>query len=203
MTDSVDSESPAEIQRNDKGQFAPGSCNPGPHPNAGRPSAYQPEFCGKAANLYISGATDFEVAQELGVHPSTLYRWKAEHPEFREAMKLGKEAADDRVEASLYHRAVGYSYPAVKIMQNDGAPIIVPYTEHVPPDVGAVNMWLTNRRGDLWRAKQSLEHTGKDGAPIEFASKAVGALSAADDANDASSIYSQLVSGSTTGEKPT
>jgi|SRR5665213_580579 len=132
----------------------------------GRPSPYHPDFCQKAANLCIAGATDFEVAEALGVCVRTIYRWKAEHPDFCQALKVGKELADERVESSLYHRSVGYSYPAVKIMQNDGAPVIVPYIEHAPPDIGAITLWLTNRRGDKWRAKQALEHTGRDGVPL-------------------------------------
>jgi hypothetical protein len=132
----------------------------------GRPTDYEPDFCQIAANLCINGATDFEVAQVLRCNVRTLYRWKAEYPDFCHALKVGKELCDERVEASLYHRAVGYSYSAVKIMQNNGVPVIVPYTEHVPPDVGAVTLWLTNRRSEAWRTKQSHELTGKDGEPL-------------------------------------
>jgi hypothetical protein len=132
----------------------------------GRPTDYRPDFCELAANLCVHGATDFEVAEALGVFVSTVYRWKARYPDFCEALKVGKELADDRVEFSLYHRAVGYSHHAVKIMQNMGVPLLVPYTEHVPPDAGAATMWLTNRRGDTWRTKQLHELTGKDGAAL-------------------------------------
>lgn len=137
-------------------------------PAIGRPSKYDPALCEQAANLCAQGATDFEVAEFLGVHVATVYRWRNEYPLFCEALKVGKEAADDRVESSLYHRAVGYSFPAVKIMQDKGSAVIVPYTEHVPPDVGALTLWLTNRRGKTWRSKQALEHTGADGAPLNF-----------------------------------
>lgn len=123
----------------------------------GRPTDYDPIFCEDVANWCIAGATDFEVAQKLNIHTSTLYRWKAKYPEFREAMRLGKELADDRAEAALYHRAIGYSHRAVKIMQNNGVPVLVPYIEHVPPSEGALTMWLTNRRGDKWRSKQAIE----------------------------------------------
>ena len=132
----------------------------------GRPSDYSPEFCEIAANLCVNGATDFEVAQYFSVHTATLYRWKAKYPEFRDALKVGKELSDERVEASLYHRAVGYSFPAVKIMMVNGAPELVPYTEHVPPDVGAATLWLTNRKGAEWRSRQAFEHSGPNGAPI-------------------------------------
>lgn len=117
----------------------------------GRPSDYDPAFCEKAMGCYAQGATDLEVADVLGVHAATLYRWQHEHPEFREAAKIGKEAGDERVERSLYHRAVGYSFDSVKILQHNGRPVLVPFREHVPPDVGAAFNWLKNRRPDVWR----------------------------------------------------
>ena len=45
----------------------------------------------------------------------------------------------ERVERSLYERANGHSYDAVKIFMP------VHYTEHLPPDVGAAFIWLKNR----------------------------------------------------------
>jgi hypothetical protein len=43
----------------------------------------------------------------LGCLSPHIMAWKTKHPEFREACKLGKQAADDLVEARLHHRAVG------------------------------------------------------------------------------------------------
>jgi hypothetical protein len=40
-------------------------------------------------------------------------RWL--HPTFSEALKLRKKESDERVERSLYQKAIGYSYDAVKI----------------------------------------------------------------------------------------
>jgi hypothetical protein len=123
----------------------------------GRPTDYRVDFCLTAHEMCTQGATEFELAEEFGVTPRTIYRWQAAHPEFRQALKLGREAADERVERSLYHRAVGYSYPAIKIMQDKGCPVIVPYTEHEPPDVGAATLWLTNRRSKDWKQTKTLE----------------------------------------------
>ena len=138
--------------------------------SVGRPSEYRPEFCQKAASLCVNGATDFEVAEELGVNVRTLYRWKAEFPDFRQALKVGKELADERVKFSLYHRAVGYSHQAVKIFMPAGAegPVYADYIEHVAPDPSAAKLWLTNRMPDEWREKVVQEVTGKDGGPIEI-----------------------------------
>lgn len=128
---------------------------------AGRPSEYDVEFCQTAHAMSQQGATDREVAEALEVSERTIYRWQHDHPEFRQALQLGKDSADDRVEKSLYRRAVGYSFDAIKIMTYEGSVIVEPYVEHVPPDVGAAQFWLKNRRADKWRDKAELQHSGQ------------------------------------------
>jgi hypothetical protein len=60
--------------------------------------------------------------------------------------------SDNRVERSLYNRAVGYSFQAEKIFCNkDGIVTHVPYIEHVPPDVTVQIFWLKNRDPAHWR----------------------------------------------------
>lgn len=127
----------------------------------GRPTDYRTEFCEEALRACEGGATDLEVARILGINVATLYRWKAKHPEFCEALKTGKEVADERVERSLYHKAVGYSHKAVKIFMPAGAtaPVYAKYTEHVPPDTTAAIFWLKNRRAEKWRDKTEVHHS--------------------------------------------
>ena len=137
-----------------------------PHPG-GRPSKYQPEFAAQARKLCEIGATDEEMAEFFGVSVRTLYRWKLESEEFRQALKVGKDAADDRVEASLYHKAVGYTFAAVKILVHEGAPVYAPYREHVAPDTTAALFWLKNRRPDKWRDRREQVLTGPDGGAIQ------------------------------------
>ena len=108
------------------------------------------------------GATDNDVAEALGVHTATLYRWRNEHPTFRESLKVGKDAPDDRVEMALYRKAVGYTHEAVKIFQFQGQELIVPYTEVVQPDTTAAIFWLKNRRPEQWRANPEGSE-GEDG----------------------------------------
>jgi transposase-like protein len=119
---------------------------------AGRPTKYKPEFDKIAKKMCELGATDNDVAEALGVHTATLYRWRNEHPTFRESLKVGKDAPDDRVEMALYRKAVGYTHEAVKIFQFQGQELIVPYTEVVQPDTTAAIFWLKNRRPEQWRA---------------------------------------------------
>jgi hypothetical protein len=120
----------------------------------GRPSKYKPEFVLQAAKLCRLGATDRELADFFEVTESTLNLWKSEHPEFSESLKRGKAESDERVEQSLYRRALGYSHDAVKIlMTKDGDVYREEYVEHYPPDTTACIFWLKNRRPDLWRDK--------------------------------------------------
>lgn len=133
----------------------------------GRKPDYKPEMCEQVRNYCELGATDREIAEYLDVHVSQIYRWKNRYKEFNEAMKAGKEAADDRVERAFYNRAVGYDHDAVKIFCTKETGVVeVPFIEHHPPDVTAGIMWLKNRRPDKWRDKQ--EH--KIDATIEVTS---------------------------------
>ena len=87
----------------------------------------------------------------------TIWRWRSRYPDFCNALKVGKHPADDRVEASLYHRAVGYTFNSEKVFQFQGEIIRAPIVEHVPPDVGAASLWLKNRRPAEWRDKQDVQ----------------------------------------------
>jgi hypothetical protein len=120
---------------------------------------YRREFASQARKLCELGATDRELAEFFEVTTVTIWRWRCVHKEFCNALVVGKEKADARVERSLYQRAVGYSYDAVKINQYEGTAVITPYVEHVPPDVGAAKLWLTNRQPEAWREKTEAKHT--------------------------------------------
>lgn len=149
----------------------------------GRPKEFKPAFCQKAHAMAQAGATDREIAQALDIADRTLYRWRHDFPEFCQALTLGKDSADQRVENSLYHRAVGYSFDSVKIMQHEGQPVIHEYVEHVPPDIGAIQFWLKNRRGTDWRDKHDVALGGTieinpvtEQEKLELARRAIFAL---------------------------
>src|SRR3569833_718021 len=118
---------------------------------AGCPSPYKPEFAGIARRLCRNGATDIEVADILGISVRTFYRWCLLHDEFTAAVRVGKDAADDRVERALYQRAVGYDYTAEKIVTaRSGGPVVIPYMVHVPTNIRAAMHWLAIRRPKTW-----------------------------------------------------
>src|SRR5690606_38343155 len=106
-----------------------------------------------------------------GVSIRTVDSWKVAHAEFLQALKAGKDEADNRVERSLYQRATGYSYDAVKIFMPAGAkaPVYAEYREHCPPDTTACIFWLKNRRREQWRDKVDHEVAGPNGGAIPVA----------------------------------
>lgn len=135
---------------------------------AGRPTKFKAEFVKQAAKLASLGATDREAAEFFDVTESTLHLWKHTHPEFSEALKVGKETADSRVEQSLYRRALGYSHDAVKIAVNAAGEVTqVPFTEHHAPDTTAAIFWLKNRKPAEWRDVKAQELSGPGGEPIQ------------------------------------
>ena len=121
----------------------------------------------QAEKLCLLGATDLEMADFFGVSTVTLNNWKIKHPEFVNSLKAGKETADERVERSLYQKAIGYTFESEKVFQFRGEIVRTPTREHVPPDTVAGIFWLKNRRPDKWRDVHKHEH----GGPGDFSDK--------------------------------
>lgn len=146
---------------------------PQPEPEAepsdrwGRPrSKYRPEFVDQARVLCEEGMTDKELARFFGVNKDTLYEWQFAYPEFAEAMKLGKEPADDRLERRAYEVAMGYTATvreAIKVKASDGREVvqIVEREVEIPPNPDMLRWMLKNRRPDTWRDKVEQVHSGE------------------------------------------
>jgi hypothetical protein len=133
---------------------------------AGRPTDYRDEYAEQAVKLAAMGATDAEIAAFFEVDVRTIYRWKHTREAFCQALKVGKDVADDRVARSLYQRAIGYEQEEVKIFMPAGAedPVYAPFTAKIAPDTTAAIFWLKNRRPEEWRDRQAVDHTSSDGS---------------------------------------
>lgn len=130
------------------------------------------------------GATDKDIANNLGIGLTTLYGWKKTFPEIDEALKKGKEIADVRVENALYKRALGYRYKEIKTIaltskseiekaQKAGLEVnrVILKQEitekEIVPDTLAQIFWLKNRKPEIWRDRQDVKHEGNIGINIE------------------------------------
>lgn len=135
----------------------------------GRPSSYSVEFVEQAKKLCKLGATDDEIADFFEVSVRTIHRWKNRHEDFCHALRIGKDLADNRVERSLYNKAVGYyitEQQAIKVKKEQYVEEvhIVDVEKYIQPDTTAMIYWTKNRKKEEWRDR--IEHTGEDGAPI-------------------------------------
>lgn len=131
-----------------------------------RPTKFKEEFTAQAEKLCKLGATDMEVADFLEIEVRTLYRWKAENETFCQALKTGKDVADDRVERSLFARANGYEHDEVDIRVVANAIVQTPIRKYYPPDTTAAIFWLKNRKPKEWRETKAVELTGAGGGPV-------------------------------------
>lgn len=120
-------------------------------PMVGRPKTWDPKFVAIAKKMTELGAQKFEVAEALGVDPRTLSRWETAYPEFCQALKVGTQQATDRVEASLFRKAVGFEYLSEKVFCNEGIVTRATVREIVHPDNTAAIFWLKNKRPEVWR----------------------------------------------------
>lgn len=120
----------------------------------GRPSKYRPEFVEQAQKLCKLGATDLEIADFFGITVRTLFRWKNDYDDFCHALNESKAIPDERVERSLFHRAIGYEHDEIDIRVIDHKIVKTPIRKYYPPDTTACIFWLKNRRPDLWRDKR-------------------------------------------------
>jgi hypothetical protein len=143
----------------------------------GRPTDFREEMVGQARFLCRNGATDDDLAEFFGISTRTVNRWKSMHPEFLAALVRGKDAADDRVEERLYHKAMGFEYEEAhpiklkEVLYENGKRLketerveVVMVKKVVVPDTTAMIFWLKNRRKDRWRDVHQHEH----GRPGEF-----------------------------------
>lgn len=100
-----------------------------------------------------------QIAKEVGIARSTLFKWKDENKMLSDALLINREIADRQVENALFKIAKGYHYTEDKIAPNGNK--ISNVKSYQGPNVGAIKLWLANRKPDTWREKQSLEVTGK------------------------------------------
>jgi transposase-like protein len=85
----------------------------------GRPTKYDPACLPVVRAVCQMGATIEELADALSTNDTTIYRWRVQHPEFGDAMRVGKEAADAIIERTLYERArAGEQWAITKWLNN-------------------------------------------------------------------------------------
>lgn len=139
--------------------FAHGKADPAMH------DKYKPEYAEQARKIAQLGATQAEIADFFEVAESTIKYWRHQHPEFEEAVQIGREPANRRTERSLYDRANGYAYKEevaikVKVGKDEERVEVVELAKFEPPETRAIELFLSNRMPDQYRVRREHVHSG-------------------------------------------
>ena len=126
---------------------------------------YRPEYAEQTHQLCLLSATDQDIADFFNVSRDTIKNWSKQHPEFDTARRTGKLIADAEVVHRLYQRAIGCQVKKQKVLSNGD---IVEYIEELPPEIRAIEYWLTCRQRDKWSSKQKIELSGDAENPLAF-----------------------------------
>lgn len=113
------------------------------------------------------GLTDEQIAKNMGIYVSTLYRWKKSNCEICEALKRGKDVVDVQVENALLKRALGFEYNEVMTEQSEDGVKKRVTRKMVVPDVTAQIYWLNNRKPSQWRNRREEEPKRADTSLME------------------------------------
>lgn len=108
------------------------------------------------------GLSDKQIFHNLGVSEDVFYKWKRERPEFKEALKKGKEVVDREVENAMYKRAMGYEVVEEKVFVEGDKRRVERTKKQVPPSETAQIFWLKNRKPVEWRDKQEVDQTNRN-----------------------------------------
>lgn len=137
---------------------------------------WTPDMPERVYRLALLGCTDNEMAKILGISPDTITSWKMKVPEFLDAIRCGRGEADSKVAHSMYKAACGYEFEEKKYYRTKKGTMVLSEktVKHVQPNTTAQIFWLKNRTRHLennWTDVSRMEHTGKDGIPLQDLTK--------------------------------
>ena len=126
----------------------------------GRKSAYETRIkprLPEVAEWLANGATEKQIAHNLGVAGSTFEKYKAINAEFAEFLKNGRRNLVLQLRGALVKKALGFDYTETSRteevnLQTGEMEVTKRETKikHALPDVAALNLCLKNYDSDDW-----------------------------------------------------
>lgn len=114
------------------------------------------------------GMTEEQIAHKLGIGLSTIQLYKKENIELLDALREGTAELIEKLEETLYNRAIGIDYeetktyveltPDSKGKETKEKKKIERIKKWLAPDVDALKFALKNLHSGKWKEKQVLEH---------------------------------------------
>ena len=113
----------------------------------------EPEGLLKIEGWARDGLTEKEIADNMGIAYSTLREWKEKYPALSAPLKEGKDVPDRRAENALFKRVVGCKIAEETINYGPDDEVLSRKVviKELPPEPGAIKMWLKNRMPEKWR----------------------------------------------------
>ena len=139
----------------------------------GRPVKYEGKKTDQDVFEFASSypVIDRQIAEFLKISLSTLSEWKIKYPSFSESLNSAKQIINQKVEAALFKRAIGFKEREAKVFCHEGMIISEEFEKVYPPDSTAMIFWLKNRDPNRWKDKQEVEHAGAGEIKIEYVKK--------------------------------
>ena len=117
---------------------------------------YKPEYAETARKLCAQcGYIDIQLAEWFDVTEKTINNWKLAHPDFAEALRVGKAETDDLVERATVQHICGY-YVEVDEMDRFGN--VKQMRKWIAGNAHAGIKWLNARRPEVYREKKEVKH---------------------------------------------
>lgn len=109
----------------------------------------------KIPAMVSEGMGLIEIAKDLGISTSLIYKWREDSPELRQRIAEAKEMTLDDLEVTLMMRAKGFINP------ENG--------EYILPDVTALKFALSKLRRNRFGEEKTINinHTNTDGKSLE------------------------------------
>jgi len=106
--------------------------------------------------MCLRGAIQSELADAFNVSIRTLQNWINQYPELHDAMQIGVETFNTRVERALAERAIGFFVTLREEVKDakTGEIKFPAVRRYYPPDTTAAIFFLKNRLRNRWRDVQ-------------------------------------------------
>ncbi len=132
-------------------------------------SKYNPDTFPALAEGYArEGLTEKDIAAKLGVAVSTFEDYKKKYPLFLEALLKGKEPVDFQVVNAGLKSALGFkeTIRRGKVL-SDGTVVHYDDELYFPPNPKMIEMWLCNRKNNIWKRNPDLAKENADKESID------------------------------------
>ena len=116
---------------------------------------YDENFPERAMDFASEGMTDSQIAYQLGISRSTFYNYKQQQPRFAEAIDVGRDVIDSRVENRLLELALGNYTITIHVTDHEGRTRTT--VKDAIPNLKAIQYWLERsdrRKGILPETKE-------------------------------------------------